>query len=77
MVMSTTGSPAAKPSPRAEVIQETLSLLGADSPWLREQVETVVDELPHIFRYTSEKRPWMVRYHVLRRLGIFDELQAL
>lgn len=55
---------------RAVVIQETLTLLGSDSPWLREQVAHVVDHLPHIFRYEDSQRPAMVRYHVLRHLGI-------
>lgn len=54
---------------RSAVVQETLTLLGADSPWLRAQVEHVVDRLPHIFRYDHSQRPAMVRYHVLKSLN--------
>lgn len=54
---------------REDVVQKTIHLLGADSPWLREQVEHIVDRLPHIFLYDSHQRPRMVRYHLLRTLG--------
>jgi hypothetical protein len=53
---------------RASVIQETLDLLGTDAPDLRQQVEVVVDHLPHIFSYAAEQRAHLVRFHVLRLL---------
>jgi hypothetical protein len=62
------------PSTRSTVIQQTLQLFGSDSPWLRERIEAVVDGLPHIFQYDSERRPQMVRFHVLQMLGLRDEL---
>ncbi|MEL6341492.1 MAG: hypothetical protein AAFV53_00060 [Myxococcota bacterium] len=61
-------------SPRESVVQQTLNLLGAESPWLREQVEQIVDRLPHIFHYDTALRPAMVRYHVLRSLGAPTDL---
>ena len=54
------------PSARSTVIQQTLELFGTDTPWLRERIEAVVDGLPHIFHYDSERRPFMVRFHVLQ-----------
>ncbi len=58
---------------RSALIQQTLSLLQADAPWLRERVAAVVDGLPHIFHYTTEERPRMVRFHLLHMLGMPDD----
>ena len=60
------------PNARSAVIQQTLQLFGSESPWLRERIEAVVDGLPHIFHYDSERRPMMVRFHVLQVLGLSD-----
>lgn len=61
-------------SARSAVIQQTLQLFGSESPWLRSRIESVVDGLPHIFQYDSDRRPWMVRFHVLHVLGLSDEI---
>ncbi|MFT5680757.1 MAG: hypothetical protein ACI8RZ_001663 [Myxococcota bacterium] len=60
------------PSARTAVIQQTLQLFDSESPWLRARIEAVVDGLPHIFQYDSERRPRMVRFHVLQVLGMSD-----
>ena len=58
---------------RSAVIQQTLLLFGSDSPWLRARIEAVVDGLPHIFHYDSDRRPVMVRFHVLQVLNRSEE----
>ena len=61
------------PNDRSAVIQQTLQLFGSEAPWLRARIEAVVDSLPHIFHHDPARRPVVVRFHVLRILGLGDE----
>jgi len=61
---------------RSAVIKQTLLLFGSESPWLRARIEAVVDGLPHIFHYDSDRRPVMVRFHVLQVLNLSDDLSS-